>query len=122
MNESTLVREICDWLDKEQFFFWRENNVPTPVGAYGISKMRALPKYTPRGIADIIVVRGGVIHAIEVKRASSNEVREKNGRALRGGKLTPYQAEWGTDLVLHGGKYACVHSLEEAKEFLGRYV
>jgi hypothetical protein len=119
MNESQLVREICDWLHENDYFFWRENNVPTPVGVYGMSRMRALPKYTPRGIADIIVVLSGRIYAIEVKRGGSEDERERNGRKVRAGKISPEQAEWGAKLVMHGGRYACVRSLQEVKDFLG---
>lgn len=111
ISESMIVREICDWLHDQDYFFWRENNIPAPG--------RALPKYTPKGIADIIVVAHGKIFAIEVKRGGSDVVREKNGRALRAGMLSPMQAEWGAALALHGGNYRCVRSLEEVKDFLG---
>lgn len=111
LTETMIVREICDWLEVTGYFFWRQNNIPV--------QGRAQPKYTPKGIADIIVVKSGMLYAIEVKRGGSSDVREKNGRALRSGKLTPHQAEWGSSLVMHGGKYACVRSLSEAVEFLG---
>lgn len=111
ITETMIVREICDYLQSHGYFFWRENNIPAPG--------RGLPKYTPRGIADIIVVIEGKIFALEVKRQASTTVREKNGRTLRGGDLRPEQADWGAKLALNGGKYQCVRSLEDAISFLG---
>jgi hypothetical protein len=111
-TESQIQREICDWLDESKYFFWRHNQVPV-MG-------RAMPKYTPKGIADILVVVSGQLFAIEVKRPGSDDEREKNGRAVRAGMLSAHQAQWGADLCMAGGKFRCVRSLEEAKQFLGR--
>jgi len=65
-------------------------------------RFRSLPKDTPRGLPDIIVVKGGKFIGIEVKR--------------KGAKLRPEQAEFGCKVVVNGGEYHVVHSLEELKE------
>ena len=118
-SETALLLEICDWLKHEGFFFWRSNNIPAGGRTFGT--FLALPKYTPRGLPDIMVVRLGTFIGLEVKREGSESEREKNGRKVRAGKLTPDQAEWGAGLSQAGGKYACVRSLQEVKEILGGY-
>src|SRR3972149_6120481 len=119
-SETALLLEICDWLKREGFFFWRSNNIPAGGRTFGT--FRALPKYTPRGLPDIMIGCEGVFIGLEVKRAGSDTEREANGRAIRAGKLTPDQAEWGAALSLNGGKYACVRSLQDAKEVCSGYL
>lgn len=109
-SETEVMREICDWLHSQGYFFWRCNNVPV----FG----RALPKYTPRGLPDIMIVYKGTFVALEVKREGSNTQRERNGRKLRAGALSPQQAEWGAKLTLNGGEYSMVRSLDDAKGIL----
>ncbi len=115
-SETQILLEICDWLKKEGFFFWRSNNIPAGGRTFGT--FRALPKYTPRGLPDIMIVRNGTFIGLEVKREGSEDEREKNGRKIRAGKLTPDQAEWGVGLTVSGGEYYCVHSLQEVKDQL----
>lgn len=98
--EKDIQREICEWLREQHFFFWRSNNVPVfSKSNDGVRRFRSLPKDTPRGLPDIMVVEQGKFIAIEVKRP--------------GMKLRPEQAEYGTKLVLAGGVYLTVHSLNE---------
>jgi hypothetical protein len=104
-SESEVVREICDWLHNNEYFFWRSNNIPAPG--------RAMPKYTPRGLPDVFVVVEGIMVGVEAKREGSDTEREKNGRKVRVGKLSGEQADFGTALILNGSKYIVVHSLNE---------
>lgn len=101
--ESQIVREICEFLEHGNFFFWRSNNVPVFSHGNGDNKgtmrFRALPKYTPRGIPDIMVLVKGKFVGVEVKRP--------------GAKLRPEQAEFGAKLVMNDGDYYVVHSLDE---------
>ena len=104
IKEAQILSECCQYLKDQGFFFWRVNNIPV----YG----RALPKWVPRGLPDIMIVCNGKFLAVECKRPEGGkDEREKNGRAVRGGKLSPFQAEWATKLVLAGGEYATVNSL-----------
>jgi hypothetical protein len=100
--EKDIQREICDWLASKGYFFWRSNNIPV----YGFSndgrrRFRALPKYTPRGLPDIICIHRGTFIAIEVKRP--------------GAKLRPEQAEFATKLVTQGGFHILAFSLSDVK-------
>ncbi len=111
-TETMIVKEICDWLfsncSAESFTFWRSNNIPV----FG----RALPKYTPRGLPDIIVVIKGRIVALEVKRPGSDTDRELNGRKVRPGVLSSDQKIFSTALSIAGGLYYLVTSLDQAKD------
>jgi hypothetical protein len=105
--EAQIVKEICEWLaTRDDLMFWRSNNIP--VFSFGGSnnkgemRYRSLPKYTPRGLPDIIVIRNGKFIGIEVKR--------------EGAKLKPDQANMGVKIALNGGNYFIAHSLHELKE------
>jgi len=108
-NEAAVLRQCCDYLSARGYFFWRSSNIPAPG--------RALPKYTPKGLPDIMIILGGAFYAIECKRPRGNDdQREKNGRVVRERKLSPFQAEWATKCTLAGGRYFVVHSLQELKD------
>lgn len=61
--------------------------------------MRRLPKYTPRGVPDIIVVRGGAFYGLEVKTPK--------------GKQSPEQKEFQAMVESHGGHYHVVRSVDD---------
>lgn len=103
--EKDIQREICDWLALKGYFFWRSNNTPV-YGASGRNhdgamRFRALPKYTPRGLPDIMVIYHGRFVALEVKRP--------------GVKLRAEQADFGMRTVVAGGEYHKVCSLLEVQ-------
>lgn len=101
--ESDIQREICDWLSTKSIFFWRSNNVPVFAKSNdGKMRFRALPKYTPKGLPDIIAIVNGIFIGIEVKRP--------------GEKLRPGQNDFQMKCCDNGGKYLVVHSIEEMKE------
>lgn len=98
--EKDIQREICDYLHRKEYFFWRSNNIPVfSKSNDGIRRFRALPKYTPKGLPDIIVLHKGKFIALEVKRPHA--------------KLRPEQADFGVKVEMNEGKYYIVHSLEE---------
>lgn len=104
--ESEVQRDICEALDKGGFFFWRSNNMPS-LGRFGVdgkARFRAMPKYAAKGVADILCIHNGKFYALEVKRP--------------GAKLRPEQGEWGARVVLNGGIYAKVCSVQEALDAL----
>lgn len=63
--------------------------------------MRRLPKYTPRGLPDIIVVWGGMFIGLEVK--------------TKIGKQSPDQKVFESLVKKHGGKYFVVRSIEDVQ-------
>lgn len=104
--ESEVLRTICEALQNKGVFFWRANNMPS-LGRFGVdgkARFRAMPKFSAKGVADILCVHEGRFIAIEVKR--------------EGAKLRPEQAEWGSRVVMNGGEYVKVTSAEQALESL----
>lgn len=100
--EKDIQREICEWLHGRGILFWRSNNIPVfGMNNGGKRTFRSLPKYTPRGLPDIICIVNGNFIALEVKRPS--------------GKLSPEQAEFGVRVVSNGGFYHVVFSLDDVK-------
>jgi len=105
--ESEIQREICDWLHENKFFFWRQNNVPVFARSNdGKMRYRALPKYTPKGLPDIMLVYRGVFFGIEVKRP--------------GCKLTPEQKVFALALRSQGGFYLMADSVSQVQQFFGQ--
>lgn len=103
--EKVIQKQICEYLDKFKYFFWRSNNIPVfGMNNGGKKAFRSLPKHTPRGLPDIIVIYKGKFIALEVKR--------------QGAKLRPEQAEFGTKCTLHGGFYYKVESLTQVQDIL----
>lgn len=63
--------------------------------------MRRLPKYTPKGLPDIIVVAGGIFWGLEVKKKGSYQSKE--------------QKEFEEWVRKHGGNYAVVRSVDDVQ-------
>ena len=101
--EKDIQREICDWLFAQGYFFWRSNNVPI----FDKKRMafRALPKYTPRGLPDIMIIEKGKFIALEVKVPDF-------------WKYTDAQKAIKEKIIDNGGYYFLVTSLDEAKNYM----
>ncbi len=111
-TETQIQSEICEWLHLEGYTFWRCNNIP--VRGRGGFMMRKLPKFTPAGLPDIMMVHEGKFYGIEVKRPAGTDLeRELNGRKVRAGQLSDAQKDFGTKISLAGGHYLVVNSLED---------
>ena len=63
--------------------------------------MRRLPKYTPKGLPDIIVIAGGLFFGLEVKKSD--------------GRQSPDQKAFEKWVKDHGGRYHVVRSVEDVK-------
>lgn len=100
--ESEIVREICDYLATlPDIFFWRSNNVPVYDKAR--HAFRAMPKYTPKGLPDIMVIRKGHFIGLEVKVPNY-------------WKFTDDQIAVKVKITEHGGFYYLVTSLQEVQD------
>lgn len=99
-KESEILREICDWLFERGVFFWRSNNIPVFArNNAGKMAFRALPKYTPRGLPDVMVVTNGTLICMEVKRP--------------GAKLREAQKAFQENMAQNGGIYWVVTSIDD---------
>lgn len=98
--EKDIQRAICEWLQLKGYFFWRMNNIPVfGRNNAGQKTFRSLPKYTPKGLPDLICINKGRFIAIEVKRP--------------GAKLRPEQAKFCIDVMKNDGFYEVVRSIED---------
>lgn len=101
--EKDIQRQICDWLHEKNYFFWRSNNIPVfGRNNAGERTFRSLPKYTPRGLPDIVILHKGKFIAVEVKRP--------------GAHLRPEQEKFGDNCMENGGIYLIITSLDELKQ------
>jgi len=102
-SERDIQNSICEYLSVNGRCFFRLNNIPAfNRNEGGGITMRRLPKFTPRGLPDIIVVAGGLFYALEVK----SEV----------GKQSKEQKEFEALVKKHGGKYFVVRSIGDVIE------
>ncbi len=98
--EKEIQNEILEWLSNRELLFWRCNNIPVfATSNDGRKRFRSLPKHTPRGLPDIMIVHRREFICLEVKRP--------------GGKIRPEQIEFGDKVVKNGGHYFIVTSLKE---------
>jgi len=101
--ENDILNEIGAWLQQQGYMFWRSNNVPVfGRNNGGEMRFRSLPRYTPKGLPDFMVIIDGYFLGLEVKRP----------KAL----VRPDQIIFGEKLKAHNAFYFIVHSLDEAKE------
>ncbi len=107
--EKDIQRAISEWLDLKKFFFWRSNNIPVfGRNNAGHQTFRALPKYTPKGLPDLIIVHEGMFIGLEVKRD--------------GGKLSEHQVIFRDNILQNGGQYYMVSSVDEVIEIMSKYL
>lgn len=101
--ESETQRAICDYLMYRGFFFWRSNNLPVfGLSGDGTKRFRSLPKYTPKGLPDIICIKCGHFIGLEVKRV--------------GFKQTPDQRLMQNNIEENGGFYYVVYSVDDLRK------
>ena len=96
--ESQIVSAICDYLSLRKVFFYRQNNFPI----WQKDHFRAMPKFTPKGLPDIVVIKNGKYIGLEVKRKGQN-LREE-------------QVAIGKLIMKAGGDYFMVRSISDVQE------
>jgi hypothetical protein len=103
-SEGDIQTSICEYLELRQRCFFRVNNIPAFNRHEGGGfTMRKLPKFTPRGLPDIIVVKGGLFYALEVKKSNPKTYQSKD------------QKEFEAEVKKHGGQYHVVRSIEDVQ-------
>ncbi len=98
--EKDIQMTICKYLEHKGHFFWRQNN--TPIFQDG--RFRAMPKYSKKGVPDIILIlpSNGQFVGIEVKRPN--------------GVLSAHQKAFGGQLKALGGRYIVATCLDDVKK------
>lgn len=92
------VQAVClEYLALKGYFFFRLNNMP--VWDYGEHRYRAMPKYTPPGLPDCVMLAHGTFVGFEFKGSS--------------GKVSDEQFQCHQKIREAGGKVYLVRSLDE---------
>lgn len=99
LKETDVQKAICDYLAHRKHFFWRNNNMP--VYNHQTQQYRAMPKYSMKGVPDIIVVKDGWFVGLEVKMGS---------------KQSDDQKIFEKGVKEAGGEYYVVRSIDDVKE------
>lgn len=107
--EKDIIKEICEYLTLQGYFFWRQNNIPV-FGKNNGGRMvhRSQSKYTPKGLPDIMLLKKGKLFGLEVKRNTTLDLR-------------PEQKEILNKFFDNGGLYFKVASVEEVKKIINYY-
>ena len=99
-KESGIQSAICDYLELNRHFFWRQNTAP--AFDWKTKQFRKMPKHAMRGIPDIILVQQGLFVGLEVKSAI--------------GKQSEDQKAFEKNLKDAGGRYYVVRSIEDVQK------
>lgn len=100
--EGAIQSAICDYLELRHIFFYRQNNIPaTFIDSAGSRQFRRLPKHTPRGIPDILAIKGGRAYFLEVKTET--------------GKQSDAQKEFEREAIAVGALYSVVRSIDDVQ-------
>ena len=75
MTENEVLQSICEYLWYNKILFWRNNNTPT----YDVTnkRFRRMPKWSRKGVPDIIGSYKNRLLAIEVKKIGSYPTKEQ---------------------------------------------
>jgi hypothetical protein len=99
-KETDIQSAILDYLALKRVLAIRINNIPaTYIDKAGARQSRRLPKHTPRGIADILVIKAGGAIFLEVK----SEI----------GKQSADQNEFAAKVFVAGLRYWVVRSIDD---------
>lgn len=99
-TEGHIQNAVCEYLEVKNYCFWRSNNVPMfSRNEDGSIRFRSMPKYTPKGLPDITIIKDGIYHGLEIKRQTGTQSEE--------------QREIEHWIKQNGGKYDVVRSLDD---------
>lgn len=99
-KETDIQRAICTYLALKGHFFWRSNNITV----YDPTRktFRAMPKYSMKGIPDIIVIKEGCFIGLEVKTKT--------------GTLSEGQQTFMALCMKHNAEYYVVKNIEDVQK------
>lgn len=98
-NENQVLQAIGDYLTRKKYFFFRVNQIPVYEPTRKV--FRAMPKYSKKGVPDLILIKDGWFIGLEVKDK---------------GKQSKDQKEFETGCKKAGAEYYLVRSIDDLKE------
>lgn len=102
IKENDILNVICDYLRWEKVVFWRQNNIPVYDATRKV--FRKMPKYSRKGVSDIIILINGKSIFVEAKRPK--------------GKMSDSQKDFKVLVESAGCPYHVCRSLEDIKNVL----
>lgn len=98
-TESDVLRAVCEYLALKRHFFWRANNIPVWDG----KNFRAMPKYSMKGLPDIMLIINGFCIGLELKTAT--------------GRMSPEQKDVEKKFKDSGAEYYLIRSIDDLKQY-----
>jgi len=98
IKETQIQTAICDYLAHKKLFFWRQNT----GGMFRDNRWFAMPKYSKKGIPDILLVKDGLFIGLEVKRPK--------------GRQSDHQKAFEQECKKAGGQYYIITSVEDVQK------
>ncbi len=102
MLEKDIQNVICEYLQIKNIFFWRQNTLP--IFDKNRGTYRSMPKFSLKGVADIIVIKDGKAIFLEVKRPK--------------GKQSEDQKLFEENAKANGAEYHLVTSLDDVMKII----
>lgn len=98
-EEDIITNAICEYLELKRYYFWKVYN----GGVFDASKKiyRKAPKWSVKGVSDLILICGGEIFFLEVKS--------------RKGMQSEDQEKFEEHIVKNGGNYFIVRSIDDVQ-------
>lgn len=93
--EKEIQLTVCDYLERKRYMFWRQNTAPV----WDKDHFRSMPKYSMKGVPDIILIKDGQFIGLEIKRPKGIQSDIQ--------KIFQHKCEKA------GGRYHLITSLEE---------
>lgn len=111
--ETPILRTICEYLELKGYFFFRINNIPV----YDPRRkcFRAMPKYSIKGVSDILVLHKGQSLFIEVKVPKGID---EDGIEQKKTYQSKDQKEFQKKVEENGCMYIVVRSLNDISDIL----
>lgn len=107
--EKDIQREICEFLESKNLFFWRQNTIPVfSRNNAGKMAFRSMGKYAKKGLPDIMIIRDGFFIGIEVKRPE--------------GKLNADQEVIASEFIKNGALYFVATSVDDVRAQLRPFI
>lgn len=100
--EKDIQKSICEYLNLQHHFFWRQNSIPPVQRSGGQMQFRRMPPYSMNGVPDIILIKNGKFIGLEVKRENT--------------KQSPAQKTFEIRCVTAGAEYHVVRSIDDVKK------
>lgn len=98
VSEKDVQASCLEYLATRKMFFFRLNNIPV----FSNGHFRKMSDYTPKGLPDTIVVKDGKFIGLEFKGSS--------------GKLSDDQVEISRRIILSGGDYYVIRSIDDLQK------